>query len=82
MPFLRIPDSYDAKIAKIWTLWPVIQLIYGAFCKKAFCKILKRWFINPAGIFDSGLVLLNQNVNGCVCTYVNHSRTVAEKIKQ
>ncbi len=26
---LRIPDSYDAKIAKIcnfWTFWPVIQL--------------------------------------------------------
>ena len=30
---LRIPDSYDAKIAKIynlWTLWPVIQLIHSA----------------------------------------------------
>ncbi len=27
---LRIPDSYDAKIAKncnLWTFWPVIQLI-------------------------------------------------------
>ncbi len=27
---LRLPDSYDAKIAKIcnlWTFWPVIQLI-------------------------------------------------------
>ncbi len=35
----------------------------------------------PAGIFDSGSVLLNQNVNGCVRTYVNHSRTVAERIK-
>ena len=36
---------------------------------------------NPAGIFDSASVLLNQNVNRCVCTYVNHSRTVAEWIK-
>ncbi len=25
----------------------------------------------PAGIFDSGSVLLNQNVNGGVCTYVH-----------
>ncbi len=33
---------------------------------------------SPAGIFDSGSVLLNQNVNGCVRTYVNLSRTVAE----
>ena len=35
-------------------------------------------FIIPAGTFDSGSVLLNQNLNGCVRTYVNHSRTVAE----
>ncbi len=33
----------------------------------------------PAGLFDSGSVLLNQNVNGCVHTYVNHSRMVAER---
>ncbi len=33
-----------------------------------------------AGIFDSGSVLLYQNVNGCVRKYVNHSRTVAERI--
>ncbi len=36
--YLRIPDSYDAKIAKIcdfWTFWPVIQLIrkYGFSAK-------------------------------------------------
>ncbi len=32
--FLRIPDSYDAKIVKIcnlWTFWPVIQLISPLF---------------------------------------------------
>ncbi len=45
---LRIPDSYDAKIAKICylgTLWPVIQLKDHIFeiRQKAF---LKRWFIN------------------------------------
>ena len=34
-----------------------------------------------AGNFDSGSVLLNQNVNGCVRTYVNHSRMVVEWIK-
>ncbi len=31
---LRIPDSYDAKIVKIynlWTFWPVIQLISPLF---------------------------------------------------
>ncbi len=38
--------------------------------------------VHPAGIFDSGLGLLNQNVNGCAHshTYVNHNRTVAEQI--
>ncbi len=36
----------------------------------------------PAGIFDSGLDLLNQNVNGCVHTYVNHNQTVAERISK
>ncbi len=36
----------------------------------------------PAGISDSGTVLLNQNVNGCVCMYVNHNRTVAEPISK
>ncbi len=50
-------------------------------CKKTdfncHCEML---LINsPAGIFDSGSVLLNQNVNGCVHTYVNHSRMVAER---
>ncbi len=47
---LRIPDSYDAKIAKIsnlWTFWPLIQVInhlyiYGALVKKAFCRNLER----------------------------------------
>ncbi len=34
----------------------------------------------PAGIFDAGSVLLNQNANGWVRTYVNHNRTVAERI--
>ena len=33
----------------------------------------------PAVIFYSGSVLLNRNVNGCVHTYVNHSRTVVER---
>ncbi len=52
--YLRIPDSYDAKIAKIcncWTFWPVIQLIstfyiYGALGKRAFCRILNRGIIS------------------------------------
>ncbi len=49
---LRIPDSYDAKklIAKIYKS-ACIQLtdhlyIYGALGKKAFCRILKKWFID------------------------------------
>ena len=32
--FIGIPDSYDAKIAKIrnfWTFWPVIQLIKRSY---------------------------------------------------
>ena len=32
---LRIPDNYDAKIAKfcyLWTFWPVIQLKKHIFC--------------------------------------------------
>ena len=53
--FLRIPDSYDAKIAKIcnfWTFWPVIKLInhlfkiYGSLGKRAFCRILNRGLIS------------------------------------
>ncbi len=40
---IRIPDSYDAKIAKIcnlWTFWPVIQPINHLFKirQKAFAK--------------------------------------------
>ena len=38
--------------------------------------------LNPAGIFDLGSVLLNQNVNGCVHTYVNNNRMVAERISK
>ncbi len=37
---LRIPDSHDAKMAKIcnlWRIWPVIQPINNLF---------KRWFIS------------------------------------
>ncbi len=30
---------------------------------------------HTAGIFDPGYVLLNQNVNGSVCTHVNHNGT-------
>ncbi len=61
-PHLRIPDSYDAKIAKICnfqTLWPVIPLINNPFQirhktflhlwsigQKTFCRILKRLFIS------------------------------------
>ncbi len=46
--WLRIPDSYDAKIAKIvnfWTFWPVIQLIYHLFKikKSTFLSTLLRW---------------------------------------
>ncbi len=36
---LRIPDSYNAKIAKIcnlWTLWPVIQLMNRPKCQQGF----------------------------------------------
>ena len=45
---LRLPDSYEAKIAKIgnfWTFWPVIQLIYHLFKiqKRAFLPTLLRW---------------------------------------
>ncbi len=44
---LRIPDSYDAKIAKIcnfWTFWPVIQLINHLF---------KCYFKNVTALFTS-----------------------------
>ncbi len=37
---------------------------------------------NPACIFDSGSVLPNQNVNGCIRTYVKQKRTVAERISK
>ncbi len=43
---LRIPDSYDAKIAKIcnlWTLWPVFQLINNLF------KIRQKPFLPNVG---------------------------------
>ena len=41
---LRIPDSYDAKIAKIcnfWTFWPVITgiLKHGKFLVSYFCGV-------------------------------------------
>ncbi len=42
---LRIPDSYDAKIAKIgnfWKFWPVIQLINHLF------KIRQKAFLTNA----------------------------------
>ncbi len=47
---LRLPHRNDAEIAKIcnlWTFWLVIQPISRLFRirKKAFCRILKRWFI-------------------------------------
>ncbi len=45
---LRLPHRNDAKMAKIcnlWTFWPLIQLINHLF-KKAFFRILKRWFIS------------------------------------
>ena len=38
--YLRIPDSYDAKIAKVcslWTFWPVI----GHLVKKVSYRFLK-----------------------------------------
>ncbi len=41
---LRLPDSYDAKVAKIcnlWTFWPVIQSILKSN-KKHFCPTLHR----------------------------------------
>ena len=40
---LRIPDSYDAKIAKIcnfWTFWPVIRLINNLFKMEHWAKRL------------------------------------------
>ncbi len=38
--------------------------------------------MNPAGIFDSGSLLLNQKVNGCIHTYVNNNQTVAERMSK
>ncbi len=60
--------------------WPLfLRLTY-------FTK--KHHYINKVGdsramrtLLDSGSVLLNQHMNGCIRTYVNHSRTVAERIK-
>ncbi len=50
---LRIPDSYGAKIAKIynfWTSWPVFQLVRHLVKilqnKIFFRQILKRWLIS------------------------------------
>ncbi len=43
---LRLPDSYDAKIAKIcnlWTFWPVIQSITTLFTSMEHWK--KRVFV-------------------------------------
>ncbi len=37
---------------------------------------------HPAGISDSGLVLLNQNVNRFVQTYLNDDQTVAKRISK
>ncbi len=44
--------------------------------------VIGAHFLFPAGIFDSGSVLLNQNVNGCARTDMNHNRTVAERISK
>ncbi len=58
---LRLPDTYEAKIAKtgnFWTFWPVIQLIYHLFPPMEhwviwlFCCILKRWFISKITNWD------------------------------
>ena len=50
LQWLRLPDTYEAKIAKIgniWTFWPVVQLIhvYHLFKiqKRAFLPKLLRW---------------------------------------
>ncbi len=60
----------------------VIVLITKCMTRSMILEVEWVWSINvsnavPAGIFDSGSVLLNQNVNGCVRMYVNHSWTVA-----
>ncbi len=47
---LRIPDSYDAKIAKIpnlWTFWPVIQSINQKGLLSAFEKIVYLLIYRP-----------------------------------
>ena len=44
---LRVPDSYDAKIAKIGVLlpfWPVIQLISLHLRMEHWAKRLKRYY--------------------------------------
>ncbi len=44
---LRIPDSYHAKVAKIynlWTLWPVIQLIIVEFLNSSSCSQHILWW--------------------------------------
>ncbi len=57
---LRIPDSYDAKIAKIcnfWTFWPVIQLINDLF--KIQKKVIER---SPQRHFFIGEDLYKDNL--------------------